>query len=299
MSSKSELPLVSVIVPVQNGADSIVRNVEALLAQDYPREKYEVIIVDNGSLDSTKELTGKYPITLLEENGVKNSYVARNKGISFSKGQILAFTDSDCVPDPGWLSAGVKALLDENAYMAGGKIEFFFSEKRSAAELLDSLINLDNESYIKLRHSAQTANVFIRRDLFDKIGPFPTGQVSGGDAIWTNKSWKAGFKLVYAERAVVLHPTRNLSGLLQKHFRVGRGCIAVWRERGHGIAWIICRFFSLFLPVLALRLPHIIKRRGRKDIHYPLPKMMLLSFLCSMATACGIVKSLFSDPVQK
>src|SRR5689334_6517067 len=116
---RAELPFVSVIVPVYNDQQRIVTCVEALLAQDYPRECYEVLVVDNGSTDGTLAALKALPITSLVENTKRGSYAARNKALQQAKGEVIAFTDSDCTPVPGWLAAGV-AAIEAGADLVGG-----------------------------------------------------------------------------------------------------------------------------------------------------------------------------------
>jgi glycosyltransferase involved in cell wall biosynthesis len=292
MLSRDTAPFVSVIVPVYNGRDLVAKNIESLLVQDYPKDRYEIIIIDNGSTDDTREIIRKYPVVLLEEKEIHTSYAARNRGINFSKGEVIAFTDADCIASQNWISSGVRVMRQDNIDMVGGAIEFIFPNGESASDLLDSLINLNNEVVIKFRHSAQTANLFAKKDIFNEIGLFPAKIASGGDALWTYGAWKAGHSLKYDPKTIVLHPSRGLRELLKKHLRVGTGSIEVWRGRGQSRLWIVARFISLFLPVLAVRLPWLIKQRGKPGIYYPIFKMIVISYLCTIASAYGIIKSL-------
>ena len=97
--SHENYPLVSVIVPVKNGEKTIGILLAALLKQNYPQDKMQVIIVDNGSQDNTIEIIKKYPVILEYENEKDSSYAARNKGLAAAQGEIIAFTDADCIPD--------------------------------------------------------------------------------------------------------------------------------------------------------------------------------------------------------
>jgi hypothetical protein len=225
-----DLPFVSVIVPVLNDAGRIGACVEALLAQDYPRERYEIIVVDNGSADGSYEVAARYPITALREQEVRSSFAARNKGIGVARGAIYAFTDSDCTPDRRWIAEGVRAL-EAGADLAGGKVRFVFSPRPSAAEVYDSITNMQNERSIRERGVCKTANLFARAAVFAAVGLFPHDLPSGGDVIWTGRATAAGHRIVYNQRAEVAHPTRRLPALLKKHFRVGRGHHAIRAEQ--------------------------------------------------------------------
>lgn len=291
MLSNSLQPFVSIIVPVYNGALVIEKNIQSLLDQDYPKDRYEIIIVDNGSSDMTRELVKKYPVILLQENEIQTSYAARNKGIMRAQGSIIAFTDADCGVQPDWISQAVRYFTETNADMVGGNIKFNFSKKPGASEYLDSIINLHNESSILEKGAAKTANVFVKKELFEQIGMFQSDQKSGEDIGWTGRTSRAGFKIVYSNKAVVNHPARNFSELIEKHIRVGMGSVAVWNNQGRSHLWILLRFMSLFLPVLSLQLPRLITQRGDSKIDYPMMRMMFVAWLCKIATGWGIVKS--------
>lgn len=99
----SEQPFVSVVVPVFNGAKIIEDLLLSLLALDYPAERHEIIVVDNGSTDHTRQIVERYPVRLLEERETRGPAAARNKGITHARGDIVAFTDADCVADRDWL----------------------------------------------------------------------------------------------------------------------------------------------------------------------------------------------------
>jgi len=112
-------PRVSIIVPVLNRRESIGLCVESLLALDYP--SYEIIIVDNGSTDKSRDVVSKYPVKLVIETE-KGPYYARNDGISIADGEIIAFTDSDCVVDRNWLKNLMRNYMHEEIGGVGGQI---------------------------------------------------------------------------------------------------------------------------------------------------------------------------------
>jgi glycosyltransferase involved in cell wall biosynthesis len=206
-------PQVTVIVPVKNAEKTIDKLLDALLQQDYPPNKLQVIIVDNGSGDGTPEIIKKYPFIMEYETGIASSYAARNKGLSAANGGIIAFTDSDCLPKADWIRKGVETLLDANADMAGGKVSFILSDPPSAAEMIDSITYMQNEDNIKNKRTAVTANLFVRKNLFEKVGLFAEAS-SGEDFNWTRKATQKGFSLVYAPEAIIYHPARKMRELL-------------------------------------------------------------------------------------
>ena len=222
-------PEVSIIVPVYNDAERLNYLLDSLVKQSY--SMYEIIIVDNGSTDKTPKtietFTKQYSscIQALVESRIKSSYAARNKGITVSRGHILAFIDSDCIADPFWLEAGVNTLKNTGASCAGGMIEFFFRDKKpNLYEYYDSSRKLNQEAYVNEHGFAATANFFARRDLFKRYGYFNDALISGGDYEFGTRVTRNGEKLVLARNAIVRHPARSsLLEILKKTRRIARG----------------------------------------------------------------------------
>jgi glycosyltransferase involved in cell wall biosynthesis len=216
------------------------------MSLDYPRELMEIIIVDNGSTDGTLECIRKFSVVLLEERRNRSSYAARNIGLAHAHHAIYAFTDSDCEVAPDWLREGVRCLRD--ADMVAGKVEFVFSARPSASELFDSLHHMHNDELIRKYSGAATANLFVRAELFRKLGPFRADVRSGGDMMWTRAATAAGFRLIYAPTAVVHHPTRRLRELLAKGLRLGAGIYRMHKGKGVGNSRILYEGLRALLP---------------------------------------------------
>ena len=117
----TELPLVSVVIPVWNSPDLIGKCLTALAQQTYPRDRFEVLVVDNGSTDATANVARSYPFVAVLSEPVAGSYRARNRGLRSARGEYVAFTDADCIPDPDWLTAAVRAarLYPQAGVLAG------------------------------------------------------------------------------------------------------------------------------------------------------------------------------------
>jgi len=97
------MPFITVIIPFFNAEQYIEKCIQSLLAQSYSQDSYEIIMINNNSTDASSAIVQRYPeITALEEKK-QGSYAARNLGILRAKGEIIAFTDSDCVPHVDWL----------------------------------------------------------------------------------------------------------------------------------------------------------------------------------------------------
>jgi glycosyltransferase involved in cell wall biosynthesis len=292
MKGYTTSPSVSVIVPVRNGEKTIEKLIEALLSQNYQKSYTQIIIVDNSSQDHTIEIIRKYPVILEHENKLASSYAARNKGLSVANGEIIAFTDADCIPKQDWIKEGVCALIEQNSDMAGGKISFLLSARPSAAELIDSVTFMQNEQNIKNRRAAVTANLFVRKELFGKIGLFKEVQ-SGGDFQWTQKATQNGFSLIYTERAIVDHPARNLRELLGKSRRVVMGILDIPRKRG--------AYFKIFYIVIRQLTPipsknilkSLIAGRKHKDFLKRFFAIWSVSYLLQLNQLAGLLSLIF------
>jgi glycosyltransferase involved in cell wall biosynthesis len=293
-TEQKELALqrLSVIVPVYNGEANISVLLESLLKQDYPKDHFEIIIVDNNSTDETIRIARQYPVTILEEKIKQTSYAARNLGIKHARHDILAFIDSDCVASTGWLSAGTKALESESADLVGGRVEFTFSARRTTAELYDSITNMQVESNIRERNVAKTANLLVRRKVFDKVGLFPDDVRSGGDVQWTERATKNGFKLVYSAEAFVRHPARTISELLVKQLRVGKGMVPIWRSEGRTVISMLTSIMRLLLPPKFSVIKTMTSRLSLGHGNRIYIDMWMVSYLCRSITGLGALSVL-------
>jgi glycosyltransferase involved in cell wall biosynthesis len=205
----------SVIVPAYNAEKNIATLIESLLHLDYPKELLEIIIVDNNSTDRTKEIINQYPVKLLEEKNIQSSYAARNTGIRNSKGEILAFTDSDCMVSDEWLKSGIQCLQEGAGDIIIGEVKSLSDHKLNIFEKYDKIT--------AFRHSCKTWNLITPKKVFDKVGFFNERLISGGDTEWGERAKEKGVVISLCKQAVVYHPLRSCNSLFKKQIRVGYG----------------------------------------------------------------------------
>lgn len=207
---------VSVIIPVKDDADRLHHCLKQLYVQSFPYSDYEIIVVDNNSTQDIKRVCAQFGNVKYIQEPTPGSYAARNRGLSIASGDIIAFTDSDCLPDVNWISEGVKALIDSGSGIVAGHIQFCFSSSHpSIAEYIDAVLHL-NQSHYASEGFAATANLFTWAWMFDAVGQFKP-VLSLGDRDWGQRVTNAGYKAIYSSNAFVFHPARSsLSALLRK-----------------------------------------------------------------------------------
>jgi glycosyltransferase involved in cell wall biosynthesis len=234
------LPFVSVIIPVFNDSDRLRLCLNTLSDQSYPKDLYEIIVVDNNSEEDIQSVVQPFPQVRLAHESRCGSYAARNAGIAIAQGDVLGFTDSDCIPAQDWIEKGVKWLLkSENCGLVAGKIELFFRnpDHPTLAERFDQLNFLQQQKHLEEKHFGATANLFTTRSVFDAIGVFNAGLKSGGDKEWGNRVFAAGYQQIYADEMRITHPARHrVKDLIKKTERIAEGHFSV--EQNARQPWI-------------------------------------------------------------
>ncbi|MBE9076326.1 glycosyltransferase [Romeria aff. gracilis LEGE 07310] len=280
-------PLVSVIIPVFNDFSRLLLCLTSLRNQSYPKDYYEIIVVDNNSTSFFNLSHSEFGEIKLCFEATPGSYAARNKGISVAKGDIFAFIDSDCVAQKSWIANGVAALESASAHLVGGQVTFILSPQRTPAEIYDSLTNMQIERNIAERKVSKTANLFVRREIFDSVGLFPQHLKSGGDVAWTKKATDSGHLLAYSKEAEVFHPARKLPQLLKKQFRVGKGQTTMRLAEGQTLKKIaIDTIFCFKYPRIQFLTDKIEPKYEEEVMSRPLA-ILLVIWLCNISTGLG------------
>jgi len=215
----NQSPFVSVIIPTYHDWDCLKQCLNALKAQSYPAYRFEVLVVNNDPDDLSPYGVVKGNVRLLEESK-PGSYAARNAAIRVAKGEIFAFTDSDCIPDADWLLNAVTRLM-KGAHRIAGHVDLFFrSEKLTFVEIFEKAFAFDQESNARSGASV-TANMITWRKNFDDVGLFNEELMSGGDFEWGWKASAAGIPIAYSQNVIVRHPARfNFRQIFRKNRRI-------------------------------------------------------------------------------
>jgi len=237
---------VSVIVPVRDAAATLGDCLDGLAAQQLTDVGFEVIVVDNGSQDGTPQLARAHPLkprVIFESR--PGSYAARNAGLAAAQGKIVAFTDGDCYPAPIWLARGLRAL--QATELVAGRVRPHLSSAPTRWERFDAGHHVDQRKYVEVLGFGATANLFVRRAVFDRIGDFDGTLRSGGDREFCTRATAAGFRLGYASDAEVTHRSRRTAGETWRlHRRLGVGLRDLCKRGMQPPAW---RDDQMLLPI--------------------------------------------------
>ena len=237
--------MISVVVPTRGRLASLGRCLEALARLDAPRGGFEVVVADDSGGERVREVVspfvGRLELTVVNPTRSGPS-AARNAGAAAAGGRFIAFTDDDCEPARGWLSALERALEAHPGAAVGGTIVNGVPESPGATAtqaVVDALRTASNHPSAPIRFFP-SSNVAFPADAFRELDGFDEAFRYAEDreicARWT----RSGRRFVHAPDAVVVHTRRlELGDFLRQHYGYGRGAWAFHRtldrpfEQGH------------------------------------------------------------------
>ncbi|MBN2013943.1 MAG: glycosyltransferase [Candidatus Altiarchaeota archaeon] len=249
-------PLVSVVVVVYNEEKYIQGCIESLLRLNYPKNRYEVVVVDGMSTDRTQEIVKKYPIKLVI-NKARFCPPGRNLGVENARGDYVAFTDGDCEVDVNWLKTLVDEIRkcpDEVVSVGGPNLVF------ETDSLLARTIGHMQETYLGSGGSAQsykidepryvesipTCNILYKKEILAKER-YDDELKIGEDAELHFRLRRLGYKFLYLPNAIVWHHRRSkIVNFIGHIWTYGKAMGGVTRKHKK-----IIRFYA-FLPPLAI-----------------------------------------------
>ena len=227
-SPQSSLPYISVVIPTYNRASILPYLFDALGKQVYPAARMEAIVVDNSSSDDTEAVVMRwrqalpFPLTFHRKEN-RGPAASRNVGAMLARGEIIGFTDSDCVPSPGWLRAAARAFAGGAGLVCGPILPRLREGQPGLMASQLPAATRDDGLY-------PTANLLIRKQALEAAGGFneqlglnPWGDlVAGEDADLAWRVKRTGVQAVFDEHVVVGHMATRIraSALLLRPFRV-------------------------------------------------------------------------------
>ena len=198
---------ISIVIPAYNAAKTLPATLRALESLDYDRDKFEIIVVDDGSTDTTPAILGEFQAATKlrfswsrrDRSQGSGPGLARNVAIGRAIGRVIAFTDADCVPEPGWLRAVGRAVIDEGHVVVGGDIHtdgfLLFPWRAAPAGHIGVTANLAYDS-------AKAGRVLFRETFRGYVGQ---------DIDLVMRLDQAGHKLHHEPAMRVFHPVVVLS----------------------------------------------------------------------------------------
>lgn len=265
------MPEISVIVPFYNMERYIRDCIRGLLAQNYPENAYEIIMVDNNSTDASPSIVKQQPrITLLTEKK-QGAYAARNRGLAAAHGSIIALTDPDCVPDPHWLQqiAMTFASTEEVTVLLG---YCQMARESYCLALLEAYehqkLHFIFTSGRKNLYFGYTNNMAVRREAFSRVGPF-VERARGADQIFVRQVADA-----YASNSVRYDATIRV-----RHLEMENAWTYYQKQFIYGQSNRLCGEIVTVRPLQSLERLHIFTTAVREGAYSVLSAGMLLLLL--------------------
>ena len=228
---KQERPFFSIIIPTYNRPAQLTQCLQSLAHLDYPRDRFEVIIVDDGSETPAETVVSPFSNQLsvmLIVQTHSGPAIARNKGAAHAKGEFLAFTDDDCTPAPDWLKTLAARFTETPDIMIGGQtLNVLVNNPYSTAS--DLLIRYLYAHYNASPDEARfltTNNLALPIDGFHKIGGFDPlfPRAAAEDREFCERWLCRGFRTAYAPEVLTYHAHRlTCHALCRQQFNYGRG----------------------------------------------------------------------------
>ena len=224
----ADLPLISIVIPVLDRAGELGRCLHSIGAIDYPQEKLQVIVVDDGSRDDSAAVARRLGATVVSSGGVRRGpAAARNVGAAVAGGEILAFIDSDCTASSGWLAELVPVFRDPKIAAVGGMVEGMCSA--CAVDRYEAVMSsLSLGSRERFGNSGDdtfylpSCNLLVRRQVFLSVDGFEDSMHVGEDVDLTWRLRDAGWTIAYLPAGNIKHEHRStLRRFMSRRFDYG------------------------------------------------------------------------------
>ena len=239
MTSLTQATFVSIVIPTYNRPQQLTACLHACARLDYPRDRFEVIVVDDGGatpLDGVvAQFHGQLTLRLLRQVN-KGPSAARNRGAAEARGDILAFTDDDCLPTEAWLQALAAKCAAAPGCAVGGRTlnALPHNPYSTASQLLASYVLTYYNAAPESARFFPSNNLAFPTERFRAIGGFDETFLTAEDRELCDRWLHLGYRLVCVEEAVAYHAhTLNLRTFLRQHLRYGQGAFNFHVLRAH------------------------------------------------------------------
>jgi len=259
----------SIIIPTRNSGKTLSKTLSSLSSLDYPRNLFEVIIVDFNSSDETLEIAKRFNVKIIKARS-PGAAAARNAGIKEARGRLICFTDSDCVIPRDWLSKIYNKIKD-NPEIAGvgGPIKPLGShniiQEFAGENFLEMMAYPPIEIFAESKRfwcSLITANCCYKKEIISAVGGFDENFFTSGEDI--DLCWRIALsnKVLYDPNIIVYHIfPDNLKDLFKQYFKYGEGSSKL-RKKHFNTGYIDWFIYKLLMKrTVGLLLPQISTRK--------------------------------------
>jgi mycofactocin glycosyltransferase len=219
--SAVDFPFVSIILPVRDDPDNLRDCIKSLENLNYPKDKLEIIIVDDGSKQEVSKIISSTGVHIIRNEIAKGQSACRNAGAAIAKGETLGFIDADCVASENWLAEMVPFFKVTGTGAVGGFIRGYYHKSfLDRYENAFSSLNMGKCLIMETKSSSTfyvpTANLLVDREVFKAVGGFNESMRIGEDVDFCWRLRGLGYTLVYAPFGAVAHKHRNRLGRMLK-----------------------------------------------------------------------------------
>ena len=259
-------PFVTVGIITKNEGEHIKCTIESILGSDYTKNRYEILVVDGNSTDNTQDIIKNLKksnknVRLIVEPWEKGSHgKARNLLIDNAKGELIAFTDGDCVVKENWLSSLVITLKDERKrnprVVAAGGIRYPIKTKEWRENLLNNILGTyfgsgGSQGFVRTKKkyvdSIPNYNSIYVKDILTHVRYSEMGV--GEDYEINLRLNNLGYKIAFTSRAVIYHHQENsLSKFLKQVYKYGKAQPEIYKKIKR------IRFFAIISPIFVMGL---------------------------------------------
>lgn len=218
---QSDRSSTSIIIPVHDDTEGLRTTLNSLSVARLINDDIEVIVCNDGGDTSVSGVVADFGVREVVLSINSGSYAARNAGIEASKGEVLVFLDADQIVSPDWLANGLAALTA--ADYVGGRVVVVEPKHPTHWHAYNAYTGFPVADYIAHLHFAPTANLFVKRQVFEDVGMFDARLRSSGDLEFGQRVHGAGIGQAFSFGATTYHPARDRAEMLRKARRTGIG----------------------------------------------------------------------------
>ena len=283
---------ISIVIPTYNSQMTIAKTIESCQDQTCPKELIEIIVINDGSTDNTEEVVKRYPVKYIYQRN-SGPAKARNTGWKAAQGEIICFTDADCVPEREWVARLVSNYISDKIAAVGGSYGIVNKENLLASCIHEEII---------YRHSKMPKNVLalgsynlsVRRKVLEEIGGFNEEyrMASAEDNDLSYKILKNGYLLIFDKDARVAHyhPHKMLK-YLKSQFWHGFWRVKLYRDHPDMIKGdYYSNIWDYIQPPLFLIILFLLPFNGFSPVRLIFNALLIIGFIFQVPIGIAVIR---------